>query len=121
MVQQAVLNIMRNSVQALVQSGQSEGTINVVTRIERQVTIHGERHPLCMKISLVDNGPGIPNELKDTLFYPMVTGKKEGTGLGLSIAQTLIDHHHGKIDVESWSGHTDFSLYIPINRKELTS
>ena len=51
----------------------------------------------------------------------MVTGKKEGTGLGLSIAQTLIDHHRGKIDVESWSGHTEFTLYIPINRKELNS
>ncbi|MBU3019268.1 nitrogen regulation protein NR(II) [Paraglaciecola agarilytica] len=121
MVQQAVLNIMRNSVQALMHSGQSDGKINVVTRIERQVTVHGERHPLVMRISLVDNGPGIPSELKDTLFYPMVTGKKEGTGLGLSIAQTLIDHHKGKIDVESWSGHTEFTLYIPINRKELNS
>ncbi|MFT6896725.1 MAG: two-component system nitrogen regulation sensor histidine kinase GlnL [Paraglaciecola sp.] len=119
MFQQAILNIIRNSIQAIAAQPRAQGNIRVVTRIERQLTIHGIRHPLGVKITVIDNGPGIPNELRDTLFYPMVTGKKDGTGLGLSIAQTLIDHHKGKIEVQSWPGHTEFTLYIPIDRKEL--
>jgi two-component system nitrogen regulation sensor histidine kinase GlnL len=118
MLQQATLNIVRNAVQALSENNQTQGEIKLVTRIERRVTIHGARFPLCVKIQLIDNGPGVPNELKDTLFYPMVTGKKHGTGLGLSIAQTLVDHHRGKIEFESWPGHTEFSLYLPIDKKE---
>ncbi|MFQ3237206.1 MAG: two-component system nitrogen regulation sensor histidine kinase GlnL [Paraglaciecola sp.] len=119
MFQQAILNIIRNSIQAISVQPNAQGVIRVVTRIERQLTIHGIRHPLGVKITVIDNGPGIPNDLRDTLFYPMVTGKKDGTGLGLSIAQTLIDHHKGKIEVQSWPGHTEFTLYIPIDRKEL--
>ncbi|MFQ3217676.1 MAG: two-component system nitrogen regulation sensor histidine kinase GlnL [Paraglaciecola sp.] len=119
MFQQAILNIIRNSIQAIAAQPGAQGDIRVVTRIERQLTIHGIRHPLGVKITVIDNGPGIPNDLRDTLFYPMVTGKKDGTGLGLSIAQTLIDHHKGKIEVQSWPGHTEFTLYIPIDRKEL--
>ena len=119
MIQQAVLNIVRNSMQAL-DGMNHQGEINLVTRIGRQMTIHGVRYPLVAKVKVIDNGPGIPTHLKDTLFYPMVTGKKNGTGLGLSIAQTLIDHHRGKIDVDSWPGHTEFTLYLPIDKKEPT-
>jgi two-component system nitrogen regulation sensor histidine kinase GlnL len=118
MIQQATLNIVRNSVQVLMQYPDIEGEIQIVTRIERRVIIHGASFPLCVKISIVDNGPGIPDELKDTLFYPMVTTKKDGSGLGLSISQTLIGHHRGKIDVGSWPGRTEFTLYLPIDRKE---
>ena len=118
MLQQASLNIVRNAVQALTEHKQAQGEIKIITRIERQVTIHGVRFPLCVKIQVIDNGPGVPIKLKDTLFYPMVTGKKQGTGLGLSIAQTLIDHHRGKIEVETWPGHTEFVLYLPIDKKE---
>ncbi|WP_158970856.1 nitrogen regulation protein NR(II) [Paraglaciecola sp. L3A3] len=118
MFQQATLNIVRNSVQALMQYPEIKGEIRIVTRIDRRVIIHGVCFPLCVKISIIDNGPGIPAELKDTLFYPMVTTKAEGSGLGLSISQTLIGHHRGKIDVESWQGKTEFTLYIPIERKD---
>jgi two-component system, NtrC family, nitrogen regulation sensor histidine kinase GlnL len=118
MLQQAALNIVRNSVQVLVDNPHSEAQIKIVTRIERHVIIHGVSFPLCAKIQLIDNGPGIPTELRDTLFYPMVTSKKDGTGLGLSISQTLIGHHRGKIDVESWAGHTEFTLYLPIDKKD---
>lgn len=118
MFQQAALNIIRNGIQAISSGEQGQGEIKVITRIERQLTIHGVRYPLGAKITVLDNGPGIPTDIKDTLFYPMVTGKKEGTGLGLSIAQTLIDHHRGKIEVESWPGHTEFTLYIPLDTKE---
>jgi two-component system nitrogen regulation sensor histidine kinase GlnL len=117
MLQQAILNIVRNSIQAL-QDLDYPGEIKIETRIKRQLTIHGVKHPLAVKVKIIDNGPGIPLELKDTLFYPMVTGKANGTGLGLSIAQTLIDHHKGKIDVESWPGHTEFKVYLPIDKKE---
>ena len=96
MIQQAVLNIVRNSMQALRESS-THGQIRLVTRIERQMTIHGQRFPLVVEVKVIDNGPGIPPELKDTIFYPMVTSKRDGSGLGLSIAQTLIDHHRGKM------------------------
>jgi two-component system nitrogen regulation sensor histidine kinase GlnL len=114
MLQQAVLNITRNASQALKASKTEEPSIIFRSRIERQCVIKGVRHPLCAKISIIDNGPGISAEIKDTLFYPMVSTKDNGSGLGLSIAQTLTDHHNGKIDLESFPGYTEFSLYIPI-------
>jgi two-component system nitrogen regulation sensor histidine kinase GlnL len=118
MMQQALLNIVRNSTQVLSQHPEIDGLISIVTRVERQVIIHGVCFPLCVKIKIIDNGPGIPPELRDTLFYPMVTSKKEGSGLGLSISQTLVDHHRGKIELNSWSGQTEFTLYLPIDRKD---
>ncbi len=121
MIQQAVLNIIRNSVQALTENRTPDPQITIITRIERQMTIQGKRHPLVAKIKIVDNGPGIPSAIKDTLFYPMVSSKQNGSGLGLSIAQTLINHHGGKIDVDSHPGHTEFVLYLPIDRKEPTN
>lgn len=117
MLQQAVLNIVRNSTQVL-ENVSYPGTIHIKSRIKRQLTIHGVKHPLVVQVKIIDNGPGIPVEIKDTLFYPMVTGRANGTGLGLSIAQTLVDHHQGKIDVESWAGHTEFKIYLPIDKKE---
>lgn len=121
MIQQAVLNIARNSVQALIESKTPNPEIRLVTRIERQMTIQTKRYSLVAKIKIVDNGPGIPSQIKDTLFYPMVTSKQNGSGLGLSISQTLINHHGGKIDVDSHPGHTEFIIYIPIDRKETSN
>ncbi|QJR80131.1 nitrogen regulation protein NR(II) [Alteromonas pelagimontana] len=118
MIQQAVLNIVRNSVQALSESQTANPQIRLITRVGRQMTIQGQRHALVAKIQIVDNGPGIPMAIKDTLFYPMVSSKQNGSGLGLSIAQTMINHHRGKIEVDSHPGHTAFVLYLPIDRKE---
>lgn len=118
MIQQAVLNIVRNSVQALNEHKTPHPQIKLVTRIERQMTIQTKRHSLIARISVVDNGPGIPSDVRDTLFYPMVSTKQSGSGLGLSISQNLIHHHGGKIDVDSHPGHTEFTIYIPIERKE---
>lgn len=117
MLQQAVLNIARNALQAL----EGRGNISFVTRIQRQQMIHGTRYPLCVEIKIVDDGPGIAEEIRDTLFYPMISTKSDGSGLGLSIAQSLVEHHQGKIEVESWPGHTVFSILLPINRQESTS
>lgn len=118
MIQQAVLNVARNSVQALTDAGTPNPSILLETRVNRQVTVHGERCPLVAKVKIIDNGPGIPTDIRDTLFYPMVTTKKHGSGLGLSIAQTLINHHNGKIEVDSRPGHTEFVLYLPIQKQE---
>ena len=117
MLQQALLNIARNSMQALKSDETPNACIKLKTRIERQSVIKGKRYGLSALISIIDNGPGIPKELKDTVFYPMVTSKHNGSGLGLSIAQNLTNHHDGKIDVESYPGHTEFTLYLPIKKR----
>lgn len=114
MLEQAILNIARNASQALSQANTTSPTICFRSRIERQCVIKGVRHQLCAKISIIDNGPGIAPDIRDTLFYPMVSTKDNGSGLGLSIAQTLTDHHNGKIDLESFPGYTEFSLFLPI-------
>lgn len=111
-LQQAFLNIVRNAVEAM----GSEGHIRLKTRTVFQITIHGKRYRLAAEIKIIDNGPGIPEQIRDTLFYPMVTGRDGGTGLGLSIAQNLIDQHKGRIECVSWPGHTEFSIYLPLRK-----
>lgn len=113
-IEQALLNITSNAAQIL--SRQENGKITMRTRTVHQANIHGQRHKLAARIEIIDNGPGIPAELQDTLFYPMVSGREGGTGLGLSISQNLIDQHNGKIDVESWPGRTIFTIYLPFKR-----
>jgi len=116
-IQQALLNILQNAIQALGNTGH----IKIVTRIANQVTINGKRHRLVLDIKIIDDGPGIPPELKNTLFYPMVTGRAEGTGLGLSITQTLIQQHQGRVDFLSAPGKTEFNVTIPVqNDKEIS-
>ena len=110
---QAFLNIVQNAVQAL---GDKGGIISIITRTAHQATIAGQRYKLAAEIRIVDNGPGIPTELLDTLFYPMVTGREGGTGLGLSISQNLINQHKGKIECASWPGHTEFTIHLPLRR-----
>lgn len=114
LIEQALLNIVRNAQQAL----SSGGDIYIKTRILHQHTIQGKRYKLVAAIKVIDNGPGILPEIKDTLFYPMVSGKSGGSGLGLSISQTLIHQHGGWIDYDSWPGHTEFILYLPIAETE---
>ncbi|WP_394127346.1 nitrogen regulation protein NR(II) [Vibrio hepatarius] len=111
-IEQALLNIVSNAGQIL--RAQDNGQITIRTRTVHQANIHGQRCKLAARIEIIDNGPGIPADLQDTLFYPMVSGREGGTGLGLSIAQNLIDQHQGKIDVESWPGRTTFTIYLPI-------
>ncbi|WP_017443894.1 nitrogen regulation protein NR(II) [Gayadomonas joobiniege] len=115
-IYQAVLNIVRNAYQAL--KPQRNGKIKFSTRIASQETIHGRRHKLAAVIKITDNGPGIPEHIRDTLFYPMITTKSDGTGLGLSIAQTLVNQHQGRIHCESWPGHTEFTVFLPIKLQD---
>ncbi len=111
-IEQALLNIVSNAAQIL--KDQKAARITLKTRTVHQANIHGKRYKLAARVEIIDNGPGIPPELQDTLFYPMVSGREGGTGLGLSIAQNLIDQHGGKVDAESWPGHTGFTIYLPI-------
>lgn len=108
---QALLNIVKNAVQALA----GRGEITLRTRAARQVTIAKRRHRLAMQVQIIDNGPGIPQELQDRIFYPLVSGREGGTGIGLSLAQTYINEHHGIIECESQPGRTCFSVLLPLS------
>ena len=112
-LQQAFLNIVQNAVQAL-QHQPEKHSITLRTRTANQITINGLPQRLATEIKIIDTGPGIPLHIRNTLFYPMVTGRKDGTGLGLSIAQELIKQHYGRIEFNSCKGHTEFSVYLPI-------
>lgn len=108
---QALLNIVRNAGQMLGE----QGTIRLRTRIQRQSSIGQKHHRLVARIDIIDNGPGIPDHLIESIFYPMVTGRADGTGLGLSIAQSLINQHGGLIECASCPGETTFTLLLPID------
>jgi len=109
---QAVLNIARNAAQAM----GGEGEIVLRTRSLRQVTLAKKRYRLAMEIKVIDNGPGIPDEIRERMFYPLVSGREGGSGLGLTIAQNFIQHHHGTINCVSRPGHTVFTLNLPVEQ-----
>ena len=109
---QAVLNLLRNAVQATT----NDERILLKTRIKRQITIQNKLNKLAIQLDIIDNGPGIPAEIESGAFYPMVTGHAEGTGLGLSIAQQLIQSHGGIINYERKENNTYFSILFPIER-----
>lgn len=115
---QATLNIVRNAVQALLADGSDKGEITLRTRAQRQFTIGSRQHRLVCQVCIIDNGPGIPEELVDNIFFPMVTGRADGSGLGLSIAQSLINQHDGLITCESQPGHTQFCLLLPLGQHD---
>ncbi len=107
---QATLNVARNAVQAVDGSGE----LQLRTRIQRRFTIGQTCHRLVVRIEVHDNGPGVPDELRDHVFFPLVTGRSDGTGLGLSIAQSLVHQHDGLIEYASVPGDTTFSLILPV-------
>jgi two-component system nitrogen regulation sensor histidine kinase GlnL len=109
---QAVLNIVRNAVQAMA----GRGTVRIRTRVERGHTIGAQRHRLVVRTDIEDNGPGIPEELQDRIFYPMVTGRADGMGLGLSIAQEIVQRHGGLIECTSRPQCTVFTIYLPLEQ-----
>ena len=112
MVQQAVLNIVRNASQALKDT--PEPSIKLVTRTDRQFTIGNTRHRVVVRLDVIDNGPGVPPELANQLFYPMISGRPDGSGLGLSIAQSMIMRHDGVIEFDSKAGETVFTIIMPL-------
>lgn len=111
---QAMMNIVRNALQALTEHNVEQGNIILRTRVRRRHTIGRKTHRLIAEINIIDNGPGIPPELVEDIFFPMITGRAEGTGLGLAISQNLITRHEGLIECSSAPGHTEFSIYLPL-------
>ncbi|MFD1216959.1 MULTISPECIES: nitrogen regulation protein NR(II) [Microbulbifer] len=112
---QAVLNIARNAMEAIVESiGLEQGQMTIRTRVQRQFTIGRRNCPLVCRIDIVDNGPGIPEDIRERIFYPMISGRAEGSGLGLSISQHVINQHRGLIKCESEPGKTEFQIYLPL-------
>lgn len=107
---QATLNIARNAVQAM----RGQGEIIFRTRVARQITLESRRYRLGMRVEIIDNGPGIPDEIREQIFYPLVSGREGGSGLGLAVAQTLVAQNHGTIECESRPGRTVFSIFLPL-------
>ena len=112
---QAVLNVAHNATQALVERiAEGDAVITFRSRIARQVTFGKQRYRLALELHVIDNGPGIPESIKDRIFYPLVSGREGGSGLGLTLAQTFVQQHQGLIECDSVPGHTDFKLLIPL-------
>lgn len=107
---QTTLNIARNAVQAMGEQGE----LRLRTRIARQVTLAKKRYRLALVVQIIDNGPGIPEDLREKIFYPLVSGREGGSGLGLSLAQTFVAQHHGSIECDSQPGRTCFTITLPV-------
>ncbi|MBE0493775.1 MAG: two-component sensor histidine kinase [Thiomicrospira sp.] len=112
---QALMNLIKNAMQAMEKHG---GLMTIRTRVERKFTLGTHTFPLVAVVSIHDEGEGIPKEVFDSIFYPMVSSKKEGTGLGLPVAQNIVRQHGGLIVAESEPGHTVFHIYLPFDRGE---
>jgi two-component system nitrogen regulation sensor histidine kinase GlnL len=112
---QAVLNIAHNAAQALAERiAVGDACLTFKTRVTRQSTFGKQRYRLALELHVVDNGPGVPDSIKDRIFYPLVSGREGGSGLGLTLAQTFVQQHHGLIEVDSLPGRTDFKILIPL-------
>ncbi len=112
---QTVLNIAHNACQALSeQIAAGTAVLTFCTRIARQTTFGKQRYRLALELHVIDNGPGVPDSIKDRIFYPLVSGREGGSGLGLTLAQTFVQQHHGLIECDSVPGHTDFRILIPL-------
>jgi two-component system nitrogen regulation sensor histidine kinase GlnL len=105
---QAVLNIARNAAQA------RAAQIAFRTRAVRQITIMRQRHRLALELQVIDDGPGVPAEIQERIFNPLVSGREGGTGLGLSLAQTFVQYHQGVVEFESRPGRTIFRILLPL-------
>jgi two-component system nitrogen regulation sensor histidine kinase GlnL len=116
---QALLNITRNAVQALQPLQETRNPrITLKTRVVRQFTIATTLHRLVAQIDITDNGPGIPADMMDRMWFPMISGRADGTGLGLAITQAIIGQHNGMIECTSRPGATCFSVFLPFESEE---
>ncbi len=112
---QAVLNIAHNAALALRERmALGDAQIILATRIARQVTFVKKRFRLALELHVIDNGPGIPEDIRERLFHPLVSGRDGGSGLGLNLAQSFVQQHQGLIECESQPGLTDFKILIPL-------
>ena len=113
---QAVLNIGHNAAHALAERiAIGDARIVLRTRVARQVTIGKQRFRLALELHIEDNGPGVPEDIRDRIFYPLVSGREGGSGLGLTLAQTFVQQHQGMIACDSRPGRTSFSILMPLH------
>jgi len=112
---QAVLNIVHNAAQALAgRIALGDARIELRTRVARQATVGRQRFRLALELHIQDNGPGVPEAIRDRIFQPLVSGREGGSGLGLTLAQTFVQQHQGIIECESAPGRTVFKIVIPL-------
>ncbi len=112
---QALLNIAHNACQALSERmTQGDAQLIFRTRVARQGSFAKQRYRLALELHVIDNGPGVPDSIKDRIFYPLVSGREGGSGLGLTLAQTFVGQHRGLIECDSVPGQTDFKIMIPL-------
>lgn len=114
---QAVLNVAKNAAQAM----KGVGSITFRSRVVRRVTLAKKLYRLAIALDVIDDGPGIPEDIRERVFFPLVSGREGGTGLGLTIAQTFVNQHHGLIEVESQPGRTCFTLLLPLRDTAVSS
>ena len=112
---QAMLNLGRNAIQALAAGAVGSPRLILRTRAASNVSVGAHRHRLVASIQFEDNGPGVLNEIRETIFYPLVSGRADGTGLGLGIAQDLVSRHGGLIEFDSAPGRTIFVISLPMD------
>ena len=114
---QAVLNIAENAAHALLpQMREGKAELTFRTRVSRRVTIAGIHYRLALNLYIIDNGPGIPSDMLETIFFPLVSGKEGGSGLGLALSQTLVQKHGGLIECDSVPGRTEFLIRLPFTK-----
>jgi two-component system nitrogen regulation sensor histidine kinase GlnL len=123
---QAVLNVVHNATQALAggradadspysgRIARGDAMILLRTRIVRQATFGRQRFRLALELHVEDNGPGVPEDIRDRIFHPLVSGREGGSGLGLTLAQTFVQQHQGTIECDSVPGRTVFRILIPL-------
>ncbi|HNC50791.1 MAG TPA: nitrogen regulation protein NR(II) [Accumulibacter sp.] len=113
---QVFLNIARNAAQAIGRrpDGGAQGQITLRTRVTRQATLFKRRYRLALEVQVIDDGPGIPDDIRERMFYPLVSGRQGGSGLGLTLAQSFVQQHQGTIDCESRPGRTCFVVRLPL-------
>ena len=109
---QAVWNLVRNAIQA------GAASVTLRTRVERGGRIHDHPHAMALRVEIIDDGKGVPEELAEHLFLPLVSGRAEGSGLGLALAQQVAREHRGALTYRSRPGHTVFTLLLPQNEEQ---
>lgn len=113
---QALLNIARNAAQSLVENPSTAGpSLSLRTRIGRHLILANQPVRMGVIVSVIDNGPGVAEALRDKIFHPLVTGRANGSGLGLSLAQEFVQQHGGLIEFDSGAGRTEFRLILPLD------
>ena len=108
---QAVWNLVRNAIQA------GAASVTLRTRVEHGVRVHDHPYPMALRVEIIDDGRGVPEELAEHLFLPLVSGRAEGSGLGLALAQQVVREHRGSLTYRSRPGHTVFTLLLPLQEE----